>query len=89
MVMTDKIYNSLSDIARNIYEDINNYFMFDLEMPDNMLISFIDSINRIRKKDDKKILFEYLKDNTDFLTDHCKDIVSKLTEVTLLDQKTA
>lgn len=89
MVMTDKIYNSLSDIARNIYEDINNYFMFDLEMPDNMLMSFIDSINRIRKKDDKKILFEYLKDNTGFLTDHCKDIVSKLTEEALVDQKNA
>jgi len=89
MVITDKIYESLSDIARNIYEDINNYFMFDLEIPENMLISFIDSINRIRRKDDKKILFEYLKDNTGFLTDHCKEIVSKLTEVALVDQKTA
>lgn len=89
MVITDTIYESLSDMARNIYEDINNYFIFDLEMPENMLMSFIDSINRIRRKDDKKILFEYLKDNTGFLTDHCKDIVHKFTEVTLVDQKTA
>ena len=89
MVITDIIYESLSDIARNIYEDINNYFIFDLEMPENMLMSFIDSINRIRKKDDKKILFEYLKDNTSFLTEHCREIVAKFTEVTLVDKKTA
>jgi len=78
MVITDKIYESLSDVARNLYEDINNYLMFDLEIPENMLMSFIDSINRIRKKDDKKILFEYLKENTSFLTEQCKEIVTKL-----------
>jgi hypothetical protein len=26
MMITDKIYENLSDIARNIYEDINNYY---------------------------------------------------------------
>lgn len=60
MNVTDKEYGSLTPEAKELYDSIANYFLFESDMSDLANINFQDRISSIKNESDKKLLRDFL-----------------------------